>query len=636
MNQSGGKFASVLFLILLIVFLLFFSGVPGTDDEQLFASAAQSYYVTGNFSAYQVFGNDRLQGNYAGIAPPHVWMGLVAYGLAEKLHTGGLQCFFLLSPIYSALTGYLLIRIAQMRGFSKPAILVSIFIFGFATMVLAYSRSFFREPLAMLFLTASSFEIESILQEKPNHLSHTAKMAAALLFLSLAIWTKEFLIVCVPLLAYYFFSKRKAQYSLSSRNDQRELRKIKKTFLIIFACIFICTAILFLRDSSGRFTISYLSRLFSYFPNIKHDSFLESLFRIFFSLSKGFLTYSPVLLMVLFAPLMKNVKIEKSDYLLALGSSFGVAMLQAFFYDSEWWTFTWSTRFLLPVIPLWIICLFPLVESILQHKNIWGKIFLCMIILIAFFMQLGSVLISSADYTQYLWEHFHYRLSETNISHVEAIPAIGHWLAFFNGVLSDVGWIRILSAGVVIGILFPIVLLVLGVVGLAFFIRSSKISTKTFGLLIILLCIILPFLTLISNQDDPYYGKDQIAYQQLLIMLSHSSTKDDVIAIDAYNQPLWYHYFNFGFPETGWVGLPPEQVSMFSNVAIYPEMNRTISFLLSNKKPTSKIWLVAEKKEKISKISYLSELENAGLKISSENVFFQQGQYPLVHLIEIY
>jgi hypothetical protein len=119
-------------------------------------------------------------------------------------------------------------------------------------------------------------------------------------------------------------------------------------------------------------------------------------------------------------------------------------------------------------------------------------------------------------------------------------------------------------------------------------------------------------------------------------MLSHSSTKDDVIAIDAYNQPLWYHYFNFGFPETGWVGLPPEQVSMFSNVAIYPEMNRTISFLLSNKKPTSKIWLVAEKKEKISRISYLSELENAGLKISSENVFFQQGQYPLVHLIEIY
>ena len=635
MNQSDGKFASVLFFILLIGFLLFFSGVPGTDDEQLFASAAQSYYVTGNFSAYQVYGNSRLQGNYAGIAPPHVWMGLVAYWLAEKLHTGGLQCFFLLSPFYSALTGYLLIRIAQMRGFSKQTIWVSIFIFGFATMVLAYSRSFFREPLAMLFLTASFFELESILLDKPNHLSHTMKMAAALLFLFLAIWTKEFLIVCVPLLAYYFFSKRKAQYSLSSRKDKQELRKINKAFLIIITVILIFTAILLLRDSRGRFSISYLSRLFSYFPVIDHNYFLDSLFRIFFSLSKGFLIYSPALLLVFVSPLMKMVRMGKLDYLLALGSSLGVAMLQAFFYDSEWWTFTWSTRFLLPVIPLWIICLFSLVESILKHKNNWGKILLYGIILIGVLMQLGSVLISSADYSQFLWEYFHYRLSETNISHIEAIPAIGHWLAFFNGIQSDVGWIRILSAGFTIGILFPVVLLVVGAVGLALFIKFSKISTRTFVLIFFLLCVGLPFLTLIYNQDDPYYGKNQAAYQHFIQILSQSSIKDDVIAIDAYNQPLWYHYFNFGFPKTIWVGLPPEQSSMFSNVAIYPDMERTISFLLSKKKLSSKIWLVVEKKEKINEISYLSELENAGLKIVRDHVFYQHGQFPLVHLFDL-
>lgn len=636
MNKSDGKFASILFFFLLIGFLLFFSGVPGTDDEQLFASAAQSHYVTGNFSAYQVFGNDRLQGNYAAIAPPHVWFGIYAYWLAEKLHTGGLQCFFLLSPFYSALTGYLLIRIAQKRGISKQTILVTIFIFGFTTMVLAYSRSFFREPLAMLFLTASFYEIESIPQEKQDQFSHVVKMAAALLFLLLAIWTKEFLIVCVPLLAYYFFSKRKTQYSLSSRNDQRELRKTNKAFVLIITIIFIFTAILLLRDSRGRFSISYLSRLLSYFPDFEHDYFLESLFRMFFSLSKGLLIYSPALLLVFISPLVKEACIVKLDYLLALSSSVGIATLQAFFYDSEWWTFTWSTRFLLPVIPLWIICLFPLVESILKHKKKWGRVLLCLIIFIGALMQLGSVLISSADYSRFLWEHFHYRLNETNISHVEAIPAIGHWLAFFNGVPSDVGWIRILSAGIAIGIVFPIILLILGAVGLAFFFRYSIISTRNFSLLIFLLCITSPFLTLISNQDDPYYGKDQIAYQQLLIMLSHSSTKDDVIAIDAYNKPLWYHYFNFGFPKTVWVGLPPEQASMFSNAVIYPEMSKTISFILSNKRSSSKIWLVTEKKDKIGKISYLSELENAGLMVASDHVFHQYGQYPLVHLIELY
>ncbi len=636
MSQSDGKFASVLFFILLIGFLLFFSGVPGTDDEQLFASAAQSYYVTGNFSAYQVYGNERLQGNYAGIAPPHVWLGIVAYGLAERMHTGGLQCFFLLSPFYSALTGYLLIRIAQKRGFPKQTILVTIFIFGFTTMVLAYSRSFFREPLAMLFLTASFFEIESILQEKPNYKSHAVKMAAALFFLLLAIWTKELLIVCAPLLAYYFLTKRKTLNSLLSIKDQLELNKTNKVYLITLTVIFIFTAILLLKDSSGRFSISYLSRLPSYFPNIEHEYFLESLFRIFLSLSKGFLIYSPALLLVFVSPLIKKTRIVRLDYLLALSSSVGIAMLQAFFYDSEWWTFTWSTRFLLPVIPLWILCLFSLVESILTHKNNWGRILLCLIIFIGVLMQLGSVLISSADYSQFLWEHFHYRLNETNISHVEAIPAIGHWLAFFDGVPSDVGWIRILSAGISIGIIFPIVLLVVGAVGLTIFIKYSIISTRTFSLLIILLCITLPFLTLISNQDDPYYGKDQIAYQEFSIMLSHSSTKDDVIAVDAYNQPLWYHYFNFGFPKTVWIGLPPEQASMFSNVAIYQEMDRTISILLSIKKSSSRIWLVAEKKQKVGQISYLSKLEKAGLKVVSDHVYYQHGQYPLVHLIELF
>lgn len=635
MNQSHGKFSSFLFLILLIGFLFFFSGVPGTDDEQLFASAAQNYYVTGNLSAYQVYGNERLQGYYAGIAPPHIWMGLVAYWLADKLHTGGLQCFFLLSPFYSALTGYLLIRIALMREFSKQTILVSIFIYGFATMVLFYSKSFFREPLAMLFLTASFFEIESILHEKPNHLTHFSKMAVALLFLLLAIWTKEFLIICAPLLASYFLYKRKVLFSDFSKNDQRELRKTNQLFLMMIACVLIFVSILLLRDNRGRFTISYLLRLPSYFPAMKHTFFWESLLRIFFSLSKGFLIYSPIFLLVFVSPLLKNFRIGKPDYLLALGSSVGVAILQAFFYDSEWWTFTWSTRFLLPVIPLWIVCLFPCVEYILQQKSNRGRIMLCLVILISVFMQLGSVLISSADFSQFLWEHFHFRLSETNISHVEAIPAIGHWLAFFYGIPSDIGWIRILNAGISIGILFPIELLLTGSVILAFFIKPSRISTSILGLLIFLLCIALSLLTLIFNQDDPYYGKNQIAYQQMTKLLSQLSKKNDVIAIDAYNQPLWYHYFNFGFPETEWIGLPPEQASIFSNVGLYPAMDRTISFLLGKKKPSSKIWLVTEKREMIGEINYLSQLKKVGLRIASDFVFYQSGQYPIVQLIEL-
>jgi len=275
MNQKNSPPACILFFMLLIGFLVFYTGIPGTDDEQLFASAAQSYSLTGRFTADQVYGNKRLQGYYSSIAPLHAWIGALTYRLAEKLHTGGLQCFFLLSPFYSACTGYLLAKIGQRRGFSQKSILYCIIIFGFGTLVFAYSKSYFREPLAMLLITTAYYELDGACTEQPGSLRYTLRVISALVFLVLAIWTKEFLITCVPGLIYCFVYGMHKCSSESLPRKSKVTDKSSKYLLLVILLLIIILGALCLKDRSGRFSISYLSRLWTYFPLLNHAHFLE-------------------------------------------------------------------------------------------------------------------------------------------------------------------------------------------------------------------------------------------------------------------------------------------------------------------------------------------------------------------------
>ena len=141
-------------------------------------------------------------------------------------------------------------------------------------------------------------------------------------------------------------------------------------------------------------------------------------------------------------------------------------------------------------------------------------------------------------------------------------------------------------------------------------------------------------ITLFGNKDDPYYAGTQSAYRDSAKVLSQNIAEKDLVAVDFYNQPIWYFYFNFGFNHSNWIGLPPPHFSMSGKLAIYPEMQETITYLLGIKNPTSKIWLITEKKEIIEEMNYASALQQAGLSIHSAQTFYHKGQYPLVRLIE--
>jgi len=311
-------------------------------------------------------------------------------------------------------------------------------------------------------------------------------------------------------------------------------------------------------------------------------------------------------------------------------------MLQAFVYDSEWWTFTWSARFMLPIIPFWIICLFPVVEMIFNKKNKLLYILVILFLLFGFFLQMGAVLISDADYSQFLWETYHFRLSEVRIDHIEAVPAIGHWLVLFRGVPMDVAWSRGLTAHTFSGLISIMVILLISGFWVWIYIHNKKIKSFKFTIIGVTIAssIFLSLITLLVYQDDPIYVNSQKAYSATLKFLKENIKPNEQVLIDSYNRPLWYFYFNFGFPQTPWIGLPPERYSINQKYIFYPAITETKKFIDQERKYFQNTWLITEKKDTPIQNGYKEELINEGYKVNLDKIFFQAGEWAIVNVVK--
>ncbi len=144
-----------LFLLIFSVYALTYTGVPVSDDEQLYISVAQNLANRGEFKAYQLYGNDRLNGQYNGIGVLHPTLASQVYRVARQLNLGGAQSLFLLSAIYTSATALIVYVIAVKYGASSNTALLASLLFGLTTIAWPYASTFFREPLAMLLLMLS-------------------------------------------------------------------------------------------------------------------------------------------------------------------------------------------------------------------------------------------------------------------------------------------------------------------------------------------------------------------------------------------------------------------------------------------------------------------------------------------------
>ena len=93
LKRNYSHYAAV-FLILLCIYILVFSGISSTDDEQLFVVITENLAYDKDYSALPLFGNDRLQGEASGVEPLHSIVGIPLVKIADYFSLGKSQILY--------------------------------------------------------------------------------------------------------------------------------------------------------------------------------------------------------------------------------------------------------------------------------------------------------------------------------------------------------------------------------------------------------------------------------------------------------------------------------------------------------------------------------------------------------------
>lgn len=613
----GWKLQILCFLLVWMALIIFYRGFPQSDDELLFASAAQSYAVYGKLEALQMFGNERIRGQYGLIAPLHVLLGSSAYHLAKLLHGGFLQFLFLLNSIYAALTAVYLIKIALIYGYNRETALLSALVFGAATLALPYAQTFFREPLAMLCLAAAFYHLEKYLLKITTFKYHFIDFALFVFCFGLAVWTKEMLVVAAPFFIFYLIKNRR------KTEEKTGLRKNTFWWIAVLLVLLLPVFAVFSK-AKGRFSFSFLEHIIYFLPRMPHDYLLKGTFGLFVSPGEGFFIYMPFFLLGFLNP-YKNpanqVKKVRGPIILATTS---LALVQAYVYNYQWWNYTWGARVLLPMIPLWMVLMLPWMQVIFEKPNKFKKYLIVGLIILSVFIQVEGALVSAADYVDALANKEGILLSEKDMWDWDIAALIYYPKMLFAGYIQNLALMRVMNIQPVLLIAAFILSILLMLARILFFPlghKNSRMRSVGNALLsgLTVLAVLLAIVSMLKT--DSVYHTDYESFQQAREIITKEMEAGRFLVVYPYAGPFWFYYFNGGFPTKLWASLPSAKFSLNGKTAFFPHLEESMQKIES---------LVLNYREKFILLDGRSaSAENAYIQALLKNGYVLTQEYAL-------
>ncbi|MCH7480443.1 MAG: hypothetical protein IIC79_03515 [Chloroflexi bacterium] len=562
-NRSAWLAALALFMLLMGIYMLSFQGVPVTDDEQLFISAAQNLAIHGELSAAQMYGNTRLAGVYSGIGPLHPILAAPIYQLLQNTNLGTVQALYLLTPVYTALTAVVVFLLALHLGYRPRTGLAAGLLFGLSTIAWPYSQTFFREPLAALLLVSAwlCFEIATSAGGAARRKALTIALFAILY--SAAVLTKVYIISALPAFLLLIWRRRMSFLPIMRTNKIRIL-----IFLIGIVVILVAAYQPILSSLppgiNTRFSESFaVERVTHIIRRLELQDFAISMAGMLFSPSKGLLLYSPILMLAFFA-IPKWGRARWEFLLVPFTALIGFLLAQYGAFLSAWWNITWSTRFLLPVIPLLVVAALPILDAMLNsgkrevRNTLWGLIAVSMLI------QLSGVLIAAPTFLKDLYINQLIPDLGLTIWQLQHAPLIEHWRLLLTGTPPDLAFWRASPETLLLVVVSVSLNLIL--VGYALWLLSRfqlpkppAISSRILQFALFMAAVSLtvsPTLMLNAYRAEPRYALNRNDLTDAALLLNQEPKPGDVISIDAYLSPAWYHFLNFGRPSVPWYSLP--------------------------------------------------------------------------------
>lgn len=585
--MSNKKFLSAIPIallgVLLAVYWLSFSAIPATDDELLFVSGAQSLALWGELSAPQMYGNLRLLGSLNDVEIFHTVLAAWVFRWVATQPLSNLAPLFLLNGYYTALTGVCIYLIGVRRGYSPPVAVWCALLFSFCTLAWPYAHTFFRDTLAMLFLTAALLAVEVARQ-------HGRRWWLAVFILLLGgMLTKNTVTLVLPLFILVYLPLSNRGWLMLTAGAGA---------LVVLAGL----------GTFQRFSFQYWLQAFQILLARPHDAFWSGIWGALVSPGKGLLIYSPIVLLV---PLGWRW-VGRHNWREGVFPVLGLAALlaaQSYFYDAQWWTITWGTRYLLPVMPALMLATLPaLVAASKSRVGLWGVAALSAL---GGLPQLAGVLLPWQSYDSRLYQLDVVGLPPPAVREWWAAPLVQHSLSLLQGSPLAAIWYRLDPLSIWSTLILVTALIISGLAASVCLWLAMRRSSSLLWATILawsmaaLLLAPLPYALVRLATPDPLFYASRADYRAATDFVQAQLRPGDGLFVRGYLDPYWQYFLNFARPIVPWHSLHvrPIPESEMELVRATPQEGldaSTLELFVVVPKQYTRLWLVVDEAEPLA------------------------------------
>jgi hypothetical protein len=290
------------------------------------------------------------------------------YWLALNLPgTGMLQTVSLVGGLITAATGSLVFLYLVRMGFSPITAVGAPLIFGLATIAAVYAKYLFSEPLAGFLLLLTAYMLFVYRQE--GGLRHVAIAGLAAGF---AVLTRANNLFLVPIFVLYllWLANQRDRTSAAAKPAESHRKAIGRgaefrsylypllTFMLALALPGLILLAYNALRSGNPLQTGYDLTLFS--PNV-----LVGLYKLLFSPLRGLFVYSPIILFSLPGWWLLRKAYPAEAWLIA---GLVVVTLVLFSAWSSGEGLSWGSRFLVPLVPFFVVSLAPMIELLTASR----------------------------------------------------------------------------------------------------------------------------------------------------------------------------------------------------------------------------------------------------------------------------
>jgi hypothetical protein len=546
-KQGAAPLLLLLLTILIAVYSLTYSGTFVTDDEHLLSSRAISLAFDNTPNQSRVIGNSRVY-QYSivnplaaqqaeNIEPAQGFLGAILVRLSLLLNSGRVQTVFILNIWTTAFAAAMIyLTLLKKRYRSSTSFLLGI-LFGLCTIAFPYSKTFFRDSLAMAFVACAWYFTARIEYKARFRLSDWILWMVSI---CLAVLSKNTALIAAPvLLLEIYIGKR-------DRHKGKLFQKRRTWLILVFVVLILLVLWIFLFPRIplfSRFSPAYYFSLLVFFISTPHPQLIQALAGPLVSPGKSLFVFSPILLISLVS-LVRYFRSSWSSYLYLLF----LIIAQALFYDNEWAAhINWGLRYVLPAIPGLIIAEAPVVEKLLSSLS--GKISLGILAIFSAFIQLLGVLV---PVTQYFVDC---ATSQSPVTEPMMTWGTSHsilkwsltWILSGNPVnlaldRNDPMGIVVVSVSILTALLCVF----------AYKNKVSNILRTLPFILIMAISVLLPVL----YKNDPDYFRSRTDFSTSQKYIADHQSPGDLILLKSYGNSIWEYWMNWTGPDLKWTALP--------------------------------------------------------------------------------